>query len=421
MKQKALILVFFLIGNCFLFGQDQFIYKINIQGQKKTKTSFIIKILESKEGQSIDSSKLNRDIIRLKRLPAISNATYQVFLSKDRLIHVNFNIEENLTIIPGINIWTTSDREVAYKIGLYDFNLLGRNITFGGFYQNNGFNSYAINLKAPYLFTNKLGVAINHQDWKSKEPLYFEEGVANYKYNNISFEVLGLFEYDFRNSFQIGVNIFNEKYEFLSGEISDLIPQELDINKVLFKLVYTYDNLDYYYQYIEGFKSEFYGQFVTSKHPSQNDFLVAWNDFFYFKRIKKKGIFANRLRIGLASNEEGPFAPFALDNNINIRGVGFLVDRGTGSIVLNSEYRYTLFEKKWFVLQSNVFIDAGTWRNPGGNFNDFVNTENIRINSGLGLRFIHKKIYNAVFRLDYGYGLTNNNPNGFVFGVGQYF
>jgi hypothetical protein len=64
--------------------------------------------------------------------------------------------------------------------------------------------------------------------------------------------------------------------------------------------------------------------------------------FFYFKRVGAKGNWANRLRLGLASNDNTPFAPFALDNNVNLRGVGILVDRGTGSFVLNTEYRHTI-------------------------------------------------------------------------------
>jgi hypothetical protein len=31
--------------------------------------------------------------------------------------------------------------------------------------------------------------------------------------------------------------------------------------------------------------------------------------------------------------------------NINLRGVGNIIDRGTGTVVLNSEYRHTFFEK----------------------------------------------------------------------------
>jgi hypothetical protein len=420
MNKLLLVLGFLFITNLVL-GQETVVYDVKIQGTKKTKHRFIINFLETKNGQALDSIVLNKDIIRLKRLPAISHASYQIFHAHDNLYNVFFNIEENFTIIPELNIWTTSERDVAYKVGVYDYNFLGKNIGFGGFYQNNGFDSYALNFRAPNLFSNTLGVAINHQDWKSREPLYFDEGVANYKYNNISFEILGLYALNYKNNFQFGVNFFNEKYNFLSGFDSDQIPQELDLKKTLFKVVYTYDNLNYFYHFIDGFKSEFYGQFVTSKDTFQNDFLVAWNDFLFFKRIKEKGNWASKLRIGLASNEKSPFAPFALDNNVNIRGVGFLVDRGTGSIVFNTEYRYTLYEKDWFVLQGNLFIDAGTWRNPGGELNDFVNSENIHVYSGGGLRFIHKNIYNAVFRIDYGFGLKKGESKGLVFGVGQYF
>ena len=71
-----------------------------------------------------------------------------------------------------------------------------------------------------------------------------------------------------------------------------------------------------------------------------------------------RGNWANRLRIGLSTNNESPFAPFSLDNNINLRGVGNAVDRGTGGIVFNTEYRYTLIDKKNIALQSNGFIDV---------------------------------------------------------------
>ena len=125
--------------------------------------------------------------------------------------------------------------------------------------------------------------------------------------------------------------------------------------------------------------------------------------------------------MGLATNSDTPFAPFSVDNNVNIRGVGNTIDRGTGVMVLNTEYRYTLFEKKWFVLQGNAFVDSGSWRNPGGDFGDFFNSENLRIYPGVGVRFIHKSIFNAILRIDYGVGITKDSTRGFVFGIGQYF
>ncbi|MDG2194391.1 MAG: POTRA domain-containing protein [Polaribacter sp.] len=415
----SLSFMFFLMGNSYC--QSARVTDVKIRGAKKTKTTFLTSFLETKIGDVLDSVVLDEDIKRLQRLPAISYAYYQVFLSQGELYTVFIHIEENKTLIPAINLWTTTNKQLAYKIGLYDFNFLGRSIAFGGFYQNNGYHSYGVHFRAPYLFSNAFGMAIHHQNWTSEEPLYFEKGSANYRYNNVSFEVLGMYEINGKNSMQLGVNLFKERYNFISGVESSTIPKQLSLNKTLFKFVYSYDDLTYFYQYINGFKNELYSQLVISKNAYQDKFLIAWNDFFYFTRIGEKGNWANRLRVGLSSNKKSPFAPFALDNNVNLRGVGILVDRGTGSIVCNTEYRHTLYEKKLFVLQGNLFVDAGTWRNPGGELSDFIDSKNVKVFSGIGLRFIHKKIFNAIFRIDYGYGLTKGASKGLVFGVGQYF
>ncbi|MCO7184403.1 outer membrane protein assembly factor [Tenacibaculum sp. XPcli2-G] len=416
---KTIILAtFWLSVNC--YSQEKSIEKITFSGAKKTKAHVLKKILKSKENKVLDSMVLKEDMIRLKRLPAISNAYFKASCSEGKC-NVVVTVEENFTIIPEVNFHKTINQKLAYRIGVGEYNFLGRNMTLGGFYQYNGFDSYGINFRAPTLFSAKWGVSLNHQNWISEEPLYFGSESANYKYQNISYEALALYQHNFKNQFQFGINFFEEKYNYLSGSTSSDVPTELNVDKKLLKLIYVFDNLDYNYQYINGVKNEFHGQYVTSENEYQNDFLIFWNDFFYFKRIGEKGNWANRLRFGLSSNDDTPFAPFALDNNLNLRGVGILVDRGTGSIVWNTEYRHTLYEKKWFVIQSNVFVDAGTWRNPGGSFNDFINSDNMKVYSGIGLRFINKKIFNATFRIDYGHGLTKNASKGFVFGIGQYF
>ena len=193
MKKNILFfsLLFLLTTNN--YAQEKSIRDVKIQGIKKIKATFIKSFLETKSGTVLDSVVLNNDIKRLRKLPAVSYAYYQVFLVEENSYNVFVHIEENKTLIPEVNVWTTSNKKFAYKIGLYDFNFLGRNIAFGGFYQNNGYNSYGINFRAPYLFSNKLGLAVHHQNWTSEEPLYFDAGTANYKYNNISFEVLGMY------------------------------------------------------------------------------------------------------------------------------------------------------------------------------------------------------------------------------------
>ncbi|GGG37646.1 hypothetical protein GCM10011344_43110 [Dokdonia pacifica] len=421
MYKKALLFFFLIALFTKGYGQESYIADVKVQGNKRLKSSFVRLISDAKTGRKLDSTVLDHDIIRLKRLPAVSHAYYQVFYSQDNHYNVFYNIEENFTINPQLNVYTTNDDEFAYRAGLYEFNTLGRNIAFGGFYQRDIFDSFGINLRAPFVFNNKIGIALNFQSLTTQEPVFLEEGTAEYKYNNTSFEVLGLYAFNFRHRIESGVTFFTEDYEYLFGATSEAVPQELVVDKLLFKGVYEFDNLDYYYQYTGGFKSTFNIQYVIASNETLPDFLIWWNDFQYFMRVGDKGNWANRLRIGLATNADSPFAPFSVDNNLNVRGVGNTIDRGTGVIVLNTEYRYTFVDKSWFVVQGNAFVDAGSWRNPGGDLSDFGDDQNLRVYPGIGMRFIHKKIFNATFRVDYGYGITPSATSGFVFGIGQYF
>ncbi len=419
MIRRYFSLLFFLILTMG-FAQENLVSEIEINGTKRTKVSFLKKLIALKPGMVLDSTIIKNDINRLKRLPAISYADYEVRSLNDTY-QVEYIVEENFTLIPFANLFSSSNDDFAFRVGLQEFNFLGKNITLGGFYQYDRFNSYGFSIRAPYLFSRKFGLAFNHNNFTTQEPVFFDGTTADYKYNNKGFEILGLYEFNFKNRIELGFSLFTEDYEYLSGATNNQVPQELNVDKHLIKLIYEYNDLEYFYQYIEGFRSILNFQYVGSTDVNLPEFLIGFNDFTYFHRLGKKGNLANRLRLGLASNVETPFAPFTVDNNLNIRGVGNRIDRGSGAIVFNTEYRHTLIDRNWFVLQSNVFIDGGTWRNPGGGFGDFADSQNIRVYPGVGLRFMHKKIFNAIFRIDFGYGITKDSSNGVVFGIGQYF
>ncbi|MGB5554171.1 MAG: POTRA domain-containing protein [Flavobacteriaceae bacterium] len=403
------------------FGQSGLVNNVELQGADKTRPHILIKLMKTKVGMPLDSVSIKQDLERLKRLPAISNADVQVVATEGQQYQVIFTVEENFTIIPFANLFTSSNDDFAFRVGVQDFNLLGRNMALGGFYQYDIFHSYGINFRAPYLFGNSLGIEISYKDLTTQEPVFFENATAEYRYNNQGFEVMGLYELNFKNRLELGFSPFTEKYNYIFGATSEAVPLELNVNKYLFKFIYQFNNVEYEYQYLQGFRSSLNLQYVGSSDENLPKFVLGFNDFTYFKRVGGRGNWAHRLRLGLASNMKTPFAPFTVDNNLNIRGVGNRIDRGTGAIVLNSEYRHTLVDRNWFVMQSNFFIDAGSWRNPGGSLENFVVQSNIRIYPGLGLRFIHKKIFNAIFRIDYGYGITKNASHGIVFGIGQYF
>ncbi len=414
----ALFLFFILL---FVNGQ-KVVVAVKFQGNDKTKTTFLKKIIRLQSGMELDSVQMEKDVDRLKLLPAVAHAYYQVFPAKKKgEFNVFYGIEENFTTIPFANVYTSNNDEFAFRIGLQEFNFLGQNITLGGFYQYDVFNSVGANIRAPYLFSKKLGMAINYQDLTTQEPVFLDMGTADYRYNNESIELMALYEFNQQNRVEFGLNFFTEDYQYLNGATSPNVPQNLNVDKYLYKLIYDFNGIEYYYHYLSGFRSILNLQLVRSQNQTLPDFTIGFNDFFYFHRIGERGNWANRLRFGISSNIDTPFAPFAVDNNLNIRGVGNLIDRGTAAIVLNTEYRYTMVEKDWFVLQGNVFVDGGSWRNPGGNFGDFTDTQNLRVYPGLGIRFIHKRIFNAIFRIDYGHGVTKDATRGIVFGIGQYF
>jgi len=420
-RSKIYLTLILMIGFlCASYAQKKEVSEITVQGNKRTKTNQILRLMNTKKGTALDSIVLARDILMIKRLQSIADARFLVN-RKEENYNVIIEVEENYTLIPSANIYTTNDDEFAFRLGLYEFNLFGKNISIGGFYQNDIYSSYGINFRAPFLFSKKFGLALNHQSLNTQEPVFFDSGTEQYKYSNTSYEIAGLYQFDFHNKIELGINYFNEAYKNKDENPNINSPQNFDVNKLLYKLVYEYNNLDFHFQYISGFKNTLNFQYVVSTDDILPDFLIGWNDLSYFARVGKKGNWASRLRFGLASNADSPFAPFAVDNNLNIRGVGNTIDRGTGVVVLNTEYRHSWIDKDWFVLQSNVFVDGGSWRNPGGTFGDFGDAQNFRVYPGIGIRFMHKKIFNAVFRIDYGYGVTKGATNGFVFGIGQYF
>ena len=63
----------------------------------------------------------------------------------------------------------------------------------------------------------------------------------------------------------------------------------------------------------------------------------------------------------------------------------------------------------------------GPGRIPAGQLSDLVEFNNTALFTGVGIRFIHRTIFNAVFRIDYGFSLGDKVNNGIVFGIGQYF
>ena len=417
-----IIIIFSLLNHTLRAQNSPLVEKVNFEGHKKTKRVSLERIVAISKGSVLDSLVMEKDMQRLKRIPSYHSAKYEVTKGSEANQYiVTYHIKENFTIIPAPQIYTTNDDEFAFRFGLYDHNFLGKNMQFGGFYQYDIFSSAGINFRSPFLFSQRFGLAAGYQNLTTLEPVFLEKATADYQYNNESLELIGIYQINFFHTIEAGINVFQENYQYLSGATDENVPLQLKLDKINYKFLYKYENIKYHLQYLDGFKNIFNFQYVTNNVDDNQTFKVGWNDLIYFKRIAQKGNLASRVRIGFSDNNDTPFAPFSVDNNINIRGVGNIIDRGTASIVINLEYRQTFYEDNTYAIQGNSFIDSGTWRNPGGELRELSDSENIRVYTGLGLRLIHKKIFNATLRIDYGYGITEESTQGLVFGIGQYF
>ncbi len=400
----------------------QVIKSIRYDGNKKTKKAILDNIITTKIGSEYDTLVLNLDTKLLSRLAVCNKATYKAKKDKEGNYEVTYFFDETNTIIPTVSIWTASNEQFSYQLGVKEFNFLGKNKEIGFFYRNNGFHSFSFNYKDPTLINKTTGLGIVIQSLKSLEPVFLGEQGIDYEYTNSSVEVFGIKKLSSFHKVKLGINFFREDYTIEDkNQLTDLLPSDVTIDNIMLRTGFEYNKLTFNNQYLEGFKSEFNGQLVFPFGNTQPNYFILLNDFLYYKRVHIKGDFATRTRLGLASEISTPFAPFSLDNNLNIRGVGNVIDRGTAAVVVNAEYRHTVYEKNWLAIQSNVFVDAGSWRQPGGELSDILTDKNLRIHPGVGLRFIHKKIYNAVLRLDYGFGIVNERQQGIVFGIGQYF
>ncbi|MGK0365376.1 MAG: outer membrane protein insertion porin family, partial [Saprospiraceae bacterium] len=207
--------------------------------------------------------------------------------------------------------------------------------------------------------------------------------------------------------------------------------------------------INYHFYYLSGWDNTTYIENVQNLTDG-TWFHVLKNDFRYYKRVKKLGNIAMRARFGISTNISTPFAPFVVDSQTNIRGVGNRRDRGTAVLTLNAEYRQTIFDIKkgikktrrtneqiangWdkyeveyfdregrIAIQLVGFTDIGGWRSPGGKLEELISTNEARFFIGAGLRIIYKNAYNAIFRVDYGVDVFDGKERGLVIGTGQYF
>ncbi len=424
MPTRLLLLVLFAALYLSIEAQNHtasVIETVSFEGIRKYDQSYLYENISTREGSEISESVLKQDAQRLNNLSGIGLAGYRIDTIANKP-NVVFELEEVRTFIPILNSGRITNN-LWFQVGFVDINWQGKDQIFSADYLNNdGRHSASLFFQNPRINNSDWGFSASISSWSSLEPLFFTEGTVNYEYGNDGIGLTAIRHLDHHRNIEFGGTYFIENYERSETQFTEIKvgPDELRQPKALSKLAYKVDRLNYDRFYQDG--NAWYIQYQNVFNTVDNTwFHIIQAQFYKFYKIKKKGNFAGRLLLGIAQNNDSPFAPFVADSHTNIRGIGNRIDRGTAQVVLNSEYRHTFYNKKKLSIQGVVFSDVGTWRNPGGELSDLLTAEQFRVFTGLGVRIIYPKIYGAVLRIDYAIDLNDATQRGLVLGIGQYF
>ncbi len=402
-------------GICTTLSAQQPIDTIEFTGLTKTKESFLRQYTTIKVGRTYDSAQLGTDKQRLLNLGILAEINTRILRDSSN-VKIIFECIEMINTLPVFVLGKTEDT-FWYKAGIQSLSLSGRGDKLFAYYQYYDRHSLYLNYATDRIGNSRWGSTASLIRWATVEPLSTENGILNYDYTNFTGYVSAIRFLSFRETLDFGLGVFSEEFEEQQPQMNEL-SEIVQGDKLLSKLIFKSNHLNYHTFYVDGLYNQLNIEFTHSLDEARN-FVTIFNDLRFFKQIGKRFNWANRLRTGIATNDDSPFAPFVLDSYLNIRGVGNRVDRGTGSVVINTELRYTLFDKKILAAQGVGFFDFGSWRKPGGSFEDFTQSENMRAFSGLGFRLIYKRAFDTMLRIDYGYDYNKNA--GLVIGVGQYF
>lgn len=427
MLHRVLICFYCLFVSLVMYGQEvpNQIYAIHFEGLKKSKPAFLFKFIKSQVGAAYDSALVKQDEQALRNLLIFNDVSSRVD-TLEKGINITFQCVEVISFIPALDFGGVSGNQYV-QVGAFDYNFLGQRALLGGHYRFDGRHSFQVIFNQPFIRNSNWGIASNFSRLATEEPLFFatEDPLAerirlNYRYDNYTSELLGSYTFRIGHHIQAGGAYVYERYRRIdSTEL--MVPTDQALHKLILKLTYTYQKLDFFWQYLDGFSQEFFAEAVAT-FETEERFWKLLSISRYYKRIGQNGNFASRVRLGVSPTQESPFVPFVLDSYINIRGSGNRVARGTSEIVVNAEYRHTFFwRRKIGAIQGVAFMDGGTWRIPDGSERGLFDFSNQIYFYGVGVRFYFVKAYNFVLRADYGINMEDTNERGLVLGVGQYF
>ena len=188
------------------------INSIDFQGVEKNKESYLKQFIQSTIGDAPSDSLLLEDVQRLKNLPSIGHATYDL-TTANQLSEVVFHIEEVSTFLPIVNFGGVKNN-LWFQVGFYELNWRGNGSFLSAVYKNrDGQHGGQIYYRASRIKGTDWGFSASLNKWASIEPFFFSEGIVNYNYTNQELGLSVIKQFGFRNQLELGGTYFIEKHK----------------------------------------------------------------------------------------------------------------------------------------------------------------------------------------------------------------
>ncbi len=292
MIRNAVLLVLFIPWAT--FGQK--ISSIAIEGLKKIKESYVRQYISIQEGNRLDSTRLEQDRKMLTNLEMFGQTQYKVIPNDAGNYDVIFWCDELFTLLP-IFSFGGIEENFWVQTGGSEANLSGRGHKLTTYYQYYDRSSFALHLTLERIKQSYWGANFNFVQWSTLEPLFFDQGVVEYEYDNWTYGATAIRYFQFRDKLEFGGAYFTEDYTRVGEGISEA-PLQMSERKILGKVLYTIDRVNYHFFYLDGVKNQLNLQTVRSLDDDPA-FYIIFNDFHYYRRAGSKGNFAGRFRFGL--------------------------------------------------------------------------------------------------------------------------
>lgn len=419
-------IVFFLLFTlCFHEVYSQQINSISFSGLTITKEDYLRDIISSKVDGEFDSSTFEDDIFLLRNLNLFFEVEGIAETSDSLSYNLTFKIREANYLYPIISISGFQD-QLKLQLGANHINFLGRAQSFGALYQFYDRHSFSVFHTARRHSNRKTGHELAVAKYSTIEPLYFNNAaggdtVSDFNFDNYSVSAGGHYWLGRYTNAGLGAAYFYEDYVQRDDAFDLFGMKRFNFHKHQLRTHVETNRVEHLFERQSGWKARAYGEWIKTYSDGAPSFLKLQLSGTYYQLIGERGNLAGSARLGTASNAQSPFAPFVLDGFLNVRGIGNRVERGTAEIVVNGEYRHSVWIHKYVTLQSAAFFDYGALREAGQSFNTLFDDEHPNLFLGAGLRFNLNILYKTCIRVDYSINPFDTSQHGFTFGFGQFF